>query len=183
MKNLDLEELEMMRTQNEKRLRELEEVYMRKQENTQVGRIMRERMGYTSSRGGSKEHSPRRETTDPDFERNGEDLHEGNDKLTRSGKKKKSVRIIEGEKENLFGKSNRQPEKSESTATFPKQAARGRQASITNSKSLGVSSALGASRSRSRKRSESPIEYNDPRVKLYEAKFEKYLANKQQKTK
>ena len=36
----------------------------------------------------------------------------------------------------------------------------------------------GASRSKSKKRSESPIEYNNPRTKLYEAKFEKYIANK-----
>lgn len=40
--------------ENEKRLRELEEVYMRKRENSQVGRIMREKMGFgSSSRGAS----------------------------------------------------------------------------------------------------------------------------------
>lgn len=94
-KNLDLDELERMRAENDKRLRELEEMYMRKKENTQVGRIMRERMGYTASRQGSKEITPRRETTDPDFETTEE-------KLTKSGKAKKSVRIVEGEKENLY---------------------------------------------------------------------------------
>jgi len=33
-KNLDLDELEYMRMENEKRLKELEEIYMRKKENS-----------------------------------------------------------------------------------------------------------------------------------------------------
>ena len=41
----------------------------------------------------------------------------------------------------------------------------------------------GRGRSGSRKREESPVTYNSPRQKLYEAKFEKYLANKEQKLK
>lgn len=84
---------------------------------------MRERMGYTSSRGGSKEISPRRETTDPDLDR-GADLDDN--KLTKSGKHKKSVRIIEGEKENQYSQSNDHQGKSIRTASFPNQASRGR---------------------------------------------------------
>lgn len=42
----------------------------------------------------------------------------------------------------------------------------------------------GASRSKSKKkeRSPSPLDYNDPRQQIYEAKFEKYLANKKART-
>ena len=43
---MDLGELEQMRYENERRMKELEEMYMRKKENSQVGRIMREKMGY-----------------------------------------------------------------------------------------------------------------------------------------
>jgi len=39
------------------------------------------------------------------------------------------------------------------------------------------------SRSQSRKKSNSPIRYDSPRRKLYEAKFEKFIANKDAKTK
>ncbi len=46
--NLSLEELEEMRMENESRLRQLEEVYHRKKENSGVGRVIRDRMGLTS---------------------------------------------------------------------------------------------------------------------------------------
>lgn len=39
-----------MRFENEKRLKELEEVYMRKKENSTVGKIMRERMGFSTNK-------------------------------------------------------------------------------------------------------------------------------------
>ena len=71
-----------MREENEKRLKELEEVYMRKRENQGVGRVIRERMGFTSE-------SPRRNTT------------EGEEDEKSARKKKKSVRIVE-EKENVY---------------------------------------------------------------------------------
>jgi hypothetical protein len=89
VKNLDIEELEMMRTENDKRLKELEEVYMRKRENSQVGRIMREKMGFPSSGVGSRGESaiggtPRRkEGHDEGFDR--DDNHDDEeDKLTKS---------------------------------------------------------------------------------------------------
>lgn len=65
-KNLDLDELERMRSENEARLKELEEIYNRKRENTQVGKIMREKMGYTDKR--SNQPSPRSKNGD-DLER------------------------------------------------------------------------------------------------------------------
>lgn len=91
VKNLELGELEQMRYENERRLKELEEIYMRKKENSSVGRIMRERMGYSEKR--SSQNSPRRE----DFE---DELDEEEEQLSKSQKKKKSVRIAD-EKENL----------------------------------------------------------------------------------
>ena len=48
-KNLDLDELEIMREENEVRLRQLEELYMNKRQNATAGRMIREKMGYTSS--------------------------------------------------------------------------------------------------------------------------------------
>ncbi len=57
MKNLDLDELERMREENDARLKELEEVYNRKRENTQVGKIMREKMGFADKK--SNQNSPR----------------------------------------------------------------------------------------------------------------------------
>lgn len=74
-----------MRQEQEKRLKELEEVYMSKKENSQVGRIIRERMGHKES------DSPRGE----DFERaNNDDSQD-----VAPGKPKKSVKIADG-KEN-----------------------------------------------------------------------------------
>ena len=73
-KNMDLDELEEMRRENERRLKELEEIYMRKRENTGVGRVIRERMGWKEE-----------ETEVEEVEKKG----------------KKSVRIVESEKENI----------------------------------------------------------------------------------
>jgi hypothetical protein len=84
---------------------------MRKKENSSVGRIMRERMGYTEKR--STQNTPRK-----DYDMEDDEADEVEDKLTKSQKKKKSVRIAD-EKENLFGKSNK-VDKEESTATFAK---------------------------------------------------------------
>ena len=42
---MSLEELELMRIENDERLRELEEVYMKKKVNSGVGRKIREKMG------------------------------------------------------------------------------------------------------------------------------------------
>lgn len=58
IKNLDIDELEEMRKEHEKRLRELEKVYMSKKENSSVGRIIRERMGFKSNESQGSE-SPR----------------------------------------------------------------------------------------------------------------------------
>lgn len=78
-----------MRTQNERRLKELEEIYMSKKENSQVGRIIRERMGYQKSQASD---SPR------DFERDKEEVLDHDQEDRRP--KKKSVKIADG-KENL----------------------------------------------------------------------------------
>jgi hypothetical protein len=60
IKNLDIDELEEMRKEHEKRLKELERVYMSKKENSSVGRIIRERMGYPASKNESQaSDSPR----------------------------------------------------------------------------------------------------------------------------
>lgn len=48
IKNLDLDEIEYMRSENEIRLKELEEMYMRKRETGQVGKIIRDKMGYSA---------------------------------------------------------------------------------------------------------------------------------------
>jgi hypothetical protein len=41
-----LEDLEQMRKENEERLRELEQVYNRKKENSGIGKAIRQKMGY-----------------------------------------------------------------------------------------------------------------------------------------
>ena len=84
-----------MRAEQEKRLKELEDVYMSKKENSQVGRIIRERMGHQSeNRTLESEPSPRGE----DFERAGND--DSQDAAPNvPTKQKKSVKIADG-KEN-----------------------------------------------------------------------------------
>jgi hypothetical protein len=46
---MSLDELERMRKENEERLKMLEETYLRKKENSGVGKSMRERMGFTNN--------------------------------------------------------------------------------------------------------------------------------------
>lgn len=67
-----------MRKENEQRLKELEEVYMRKRENSSVGRIMRERMGFSEKK--STQNSPRNK--DYEFERDIDG--DGDENLTKS---------------------------------------------------------------------------------------------------
>lgn len=94
---------------------------MRKKENTSVGRIIRERMGFTSTDRASDRESPNEKHStkekgykfgqnkgsskkhDVDFDRD-EDF-DTDDHHNHSLKKKKSVRIMD-EKENLFGEVN-----------------------------------------------------------------------------
>ena len=81
-----------MRQEQEKRLRELEEIYMSKKENSQVGRIIRERMGHHATETRTHESdSPRGE----DFERAKNDDSQD----VAPVKPKKSVKIADG-KEN-----------------------------------------------------------------------------------
>jgi hypothetical protein len=69
---------------------------MSKKQNATVGKLIREKMGYTSSPI-NKENRER-----PDFERDDVDADFDDDRgLTKSQKKKKSVRIFE-EKENHY---------------------------------------------------------------------------------
>lgn len=160
--------------ENEKRLKELEEIYIRKKENSQVGRIMRERMGF-SDKNRSTSNTPRqRKEYQPDFDRYEED-HEADreDKLARSDKKKR-VRIVD-EKENHMDGLNKDLE----VAAKPVKGKNNLTSGILT-KSHGESQ---RSHSGKRKKEDSPIQYDSPRRKLYEAKFEKYLANKNQKHK
>lgn len=69
-----------MRIINEKRLRELENIYMGKQENSQVGPIIRERMGLRS-----RSQSDEGSNLDRDEDQDG----------ILPEKKKKSVKIVE----------------------------------------------------------------------------------------
>lgn len=57
-----------MRAENERRLKQLEEIYNRKKENSSVGRIIRDRMGYSIN----DKTTPR----EPNFERDAEDSEE-----------------------------------------------------------------------------------------------------------
>jgi hypothetical protein len=119
---LTLEELEEQRTANEKRLKELEQIYMNKRQNSGVGRIIRENMGYTDNSRKSLNTSPRNhEGTDgEESERikygSPSKISEGyfgsskNNNKSKS-KKKKSVRIAsdrseEGEKDEYDSKYN-----------------------------------------------------------------------------
>ena len=45
-KNLDLDDLERMRRENEERLKQLEEMYLSKKQNSSIGRMIRSNMGY-----------------------------------------------------------------------------------------------------------------------------------------
>jgi len=95
LKNIDLEELEFMKSENQKRLRELEDAYYGKQENSQVGKVMRERMGLKDNHhrgvGGAGALGGTGE-----FEREDDEAVE--DKRGGAGgvgKRKKSVKIVE----------------------------------------------------------------------------------------
>ena len=87
IKNFDIDELERAKKENEKRLKELERIYMSKKENSGVGKVIRDRMGlHSDDEKPTVEDSPRGE----DFDREEEEL---------PAKKKKSVKIADG-KEN-----------------------------------------------------------------------------------
>lgn len=142
MKNIDLDELERMKEENERRMRELEEVYFGKRENAQVGKIIRDRMGVSG-----KDSTIDRRSTSPkaggktanlghtaDFERD-DDSHDENDGNKRGGKR---VKIVEepvggGDKENFAGNLEaRVPKHSgvrQSGAKPPKSISRGRSGS------------------------------------------------------
>lgn len=66
-----------MRSENEKRLKQLEEIYNRKKENSSIGRIIRDRMGYSAN----DKHTPRAEEREPTFER---DIQSDEEELTIS---------------------------------------------------------------------------------------------------
>ena len=152
-----------MRKENAQRLKDLEEAYYGKRDNASVGKVMRERMGFKDSSNERRSNSPRGGNLGgtADFDRDVEDE-------PRTGKQKKTVKILdEGLDKENHGDNERVPRKTSGVRTSvngkPPSAARGR------------------SRSASRKE-ESPV-YDSPRQKLYEAKFEKYLANKEAKQK
>jgi len=152
IKNLDINELEDMRKENERRLKELEEVYMSKKENSQVGRIIRDRMGLKSTV--TTNESPR----GPDFDRAADESRVEGGIL----KKKKSVKIFTGSeaKENEFSGNNQ--------SRLPPG---GKPASILASgappsRSPSRSRPAAISRSNSRKQikeEDSPPQYNSPR--------------------
>jgi hypothetical protein len=122
---------------------------------------MRERMGFKDSSNERKSNSPRGSANlggTGEFER---DEDEG--RKPRTHKRRKSVKIKE--KENHVD-NELPPRNTPAVKTFVDKRPPSR----------------GKSRSISKKREESPI-YESPRQKLYEAKFEKYLANKEAKMK
>lgn len=92
------------------------------------------------------------------------------DEEPRTGKQKKTVKILDegGLNKENFGDNDRVPRK---TSAGVRTSLNGKPPSATR----------GRSRSATRKE-ESPV-YDSPRQKLYEAKFEKYLANKEAKLK
>jgi len=147
-----------MRKEHEKRTRELGKIYMAKLENSGVGKTIRERMGFKSNESQGSE-SPRAE-----FERDMDGT--AND---QGGKKKKSVKIFEG-KENSAHAGN----EDHKSRAGPVRSSLSKPKAESRSPSRGRQS-----RSASKKRDDSPPQYNSPRQKLYEAKFEKYLANKE----
>jgi hypothetical protein len=87
LKNIDIDELERMRTENEERLKQLETMYFNKRETGQVGMKILERLGKAPT-------APHMDAT-ADFDR-AEDEEVGGKK-----KRKKSVKIASNEKENL----------------------------------------------------------------------------------
>ncbi len=95
-----------MRAENERRLQELQEMYMMKKQNSSVGRIIRDRMGFSNNDRDSPFDKNKR--NEVDFDRD-EDFDTNEDLNHNSTKKKKSVRIVE-EKENLFGDTNSRKE-------------------------------------------------------------------------
>lgn len=114
---------------------------MSKKENSSVGRIIRERMGFVSSKGSQASDSPRGIY---DFERDVSDNQEANP--AQNLKKKKSVKIADG-KENME---------------------RGNDVKFAPSGKAAPHSILANSRSPSRgrslsKRAESPVTYDSPR--------------------
>lgn len=172
-----------MRKEQEERLKYLEEQYNRKKENAGVGKIIRERMGLSSNSG---QNSARKNEFDEKDMNDRADFQEkkkptlktgkkDGDEMTfgtpdKSVKKKKSVKIVEGEN-NIFG--DMKPDKQLKTANL-----KGGSRSASRSHSRGPM--------RHKTKSPDQMEFNEPvspRRKLYEAKFEKYVANKENKTK
>jgi len=125
---------------------------------------MRERMGFKDSSNERRSNSPRggNFVGTVDFDRDVDDE-------PKTGKPKKSVKILEDglNKENA-GDNERVPRKTSAGVR-------------TSLNGKPPSAGRGRSRSATRKE-ESPV-YDSPRQKLYEAKFEKYLANKEAKHK
>jgi hypothetical protein len=136
-----LEELEEQRRQNEERLRELEEIWMRKKQNSGVGRQIREKMGFKEEepvdldRGEEGEEDDQEEEIDhyQSAKPKKDSITFGIDhkKDQKSDKKKKSVKIKEGE--TILGPSSK-------TIDIPNRG-----------------SVVSKSRSQSRKRSYSPF--------------------------
>ena len=165
MKNIDVNEIERLRTENEERLKYLETQYFAKRDPEKVGNIILERLG----KGPADTLNRNTEEDEVDLERD-DPLRK-----SRSGRRKKSVKIVAGdEKENRvqFGNHNdddRMPRSREQgvRASGPK--------TISRSKS-----AKQRGRSNSKNRASPEV---SPRQSLYEAKFEKYLANKELKEK
>ena len=81
-----------MKSENEVRLKELEEMYMSKKENSGVGRVIRERMGLHSN------ERPNEDINGHEFERAEDEGPVFGDDDNK--KKKKSVKIFDG-KENV----------------------------------------------------------------------------------
>ena len=128
--------------ENQQRLKELEEAYYGKRENATVGKVMRERMGFKDS--SNERNSPRAGNLagTVDFDR---DV----DEEPRTGKPKKSVKIVDDtlDKEN-HADNERMPRK---TSAGVRTSLHGKPPSIGR----------GKSRSASRKE-ESPV-YDSPR--------------------
>jgi len=92
---MSLDELEEMRKENEERLKQLEEVYYKKKVNANVGKAIREKMGFTMDDEGGYMSSGRKEQQEEETF----GMEDG-----KSDKKKKSVRIVgEEEPRQFFG--------------------------------------------------------------------------------
>ena len=160
IKNLSLEELEAQRLATKKRVEELSEAYYRKQEAKATGKAIRKKLkSYAGEEGAesSREPSQRGGSVESDEAR---DMPRG----------KKSVRIAEGE--------------------IAPEAPRGRSGVRSSKPSLKVGGTttdldLGKvratskpSRSRSQSKGPTALRTASPRREIFEAKFDKYLANK-----